>query len=68
MLNSNEFSTDYLRKIAYALETDNWDTLGEEFINLEFIGQDGYILLIGPFTRPRSEPRRHQAHRYLWSR
>jgi Family of unknown function (DUF6014) len=50
-MESCEFSEAYLLRVANALETQCWDTLAEDFINRNFVGQTGYILLVGPFAR-----------------
>jgi hypothetical protein len=52
---SSEFSPAYLLQVANALETDNWDELGDDFIEHNFIGQNGYILIVGPYTRMRED-------------
>jgi hypothetical protein len=49
--NFSEFSPAYLLKVAKALETDSWNELGEDFLQHNFIGKNGYILLVGPYIR-----------------
>lgn len=50
-LEGDEFSPSYIKKVIAAIQTGDWEPLGEAFINQEFIGKTGYILLVGPFTR-----------------
>lgn len=50
-LEGEEFSRPYMKKLIKALQTGDWEPLGDSFVNQEFIGRTGYILLVGPFTR-----------------
>lgn len=50
---SCEIPTQWLLKTADALETHDWSTLSEDFINLNFIGKNGYFLMIAPYSTNR---------------
>lgn len=47
--NPCELPTTWLLKTADALETNNWSILSEGFINMEFIGEEGYFLIVAPY-------------------
>ncbi|QLE39949.1 hypothetical protein FD723_05375 [Nostoc sp. C052] len=57
--NSNELLPAWLSKTADALENNDWGILSEDFINMNFIGKNGYFLIIGPYQINRqSQPKR----------
>ena len=47
--NSSELPTAWLLNTAEALEKNDWSILSEGFINMDFIGKDGYFLIIAPY-------------------
>lgn len=47
--NSCELPPEWLLKTAEALENNNWSILAEDFINMDFIGKNGYFLIIAPY-------------------
>jgi hypothetical protein len=47
--NSCELPPAWLLKTADALENNNWSILSEDFINMNFIGKNGYFLIIAPY-------------------
>ncbi|CAD0229281.1 MULTISPECIES: DUF6014 family protein [Planktothrix] len=47
--NSCELPPKWLLKTAEALENNNWSILAEDFINMDFIGKNGYFLIIAPY-------------------
>lgn len=47
--NSCKLPTTWLLDTADALETKNWSLLSEGFINMDFIGEDGYFLIVAPY-------------------
>ena len=47
--NSSELPTSWLLQTAEALETNDWSILSEGFINGDFIGEDGYFLIVAPY-------------------
>ena len=44
-----ELPTPWLLNTATALETNDWSLLSEGFTNLDFIGDEGYFLIISPY-------------------
>ena len=54
---SREIPAPWLLKTAEALETDDWSILSEDFINLNFIGKNGYFLMIAPYRINRQGQR-----------
>ncbi|MEM7727214.1 MAG: DUF6014 family protein [Cyanobacteria bacterium P01_A01_bin.45] len=44
-----ELPSDWLFTTANALENDDWSILSEDFINMNFIGKNGYFLIIAPY-------------------
>lgn len=50
MVENTRLPQEWLQNTAKALETSNWDLLSHGFINQQFIGKDGYFLLIAPYT------------------
>ncbi|MEQ8464526.1 DUF6014 family protein [Coleofasciculus sp. E1-EBD-02] len=44
-----QLPTSWLLNTADALETKNWSILSESFINMDFIGEDGYFLIVAPY-------------------
>ncbi|XWK89431.1 MAG: DUF6014 family protein [Phormidium sp.] len=44
-----ELPTAWLLKTADALENNDWSILSEGFINRDFIGKNGYFLIIAPY-------------------
>ncbi|BAY37780.1 McnG protein [Nostoc sp. NIES-2111] len=51
--NSSLLPPSWLLKTADALEHNNWSILSEEFINMDFIGKNGYFLIIAPYRISR---------------
>ncbi|MEB3279246.1 MAG: DUF6014 family protein [Lyngbya sp.] len=51
--NSCELPTAWLLNTADALETNDWSILSESFINMDFIGENGYFLIIAPYQITR---------------
>lgn len=47
--NSCELPPDWLLNTADALENNDWSVLSEGFINMDFIGKNGYFLIIAPY-------------------
>jgi hypothetical protein len=47
--NSCELPHEWLLKTAEALENNDWSILAEDFINMDFIGKNGYFLIIAPY-------------------
>ncbi|NER22036.1 MAG: hypothetical protein F6J96_15330 [Symploca sp. SIO1C2] len=47
--NSSELPTTWLLNTADALESQSWTILSEGFINQDFIGEDGYFLIVAPY-------------------
>lgn len=47
--NSCELPASWLLNTADALENNDWSILSEAFINLNFIGKNGYFLIIAPY-------------------
>ncbi|BAZ70573.1 McnG protein (plasmid) [Fischerella sp. NIES-4106] len=47
--NSCELPPDWLLNTADALENNDWSLLSEDFINRDFIGKNGYFLIIAPY-------------------
>ncbi|MFN6563896.1 MAG: DUF6014 family protein [Nostoc sp. ChiSLP01] len=55
--NSRELPPAWLLKTADALEKNDWNILSEGFINKDFIGENGYFLIIAPYKINRqSQP------------
>jgi hypothetical protein len=55
--NSSELPPTWLFNTADALENNEWSILSEGFINNEFIGKNGYFLIIAPYRLGRqSQP------------
>ncbi|MEH2226430.1 DUF6014 family protein [Nostoc sp.] len=55
--NSRELLPLWLLNTADALEKNDWDILSEGFINKDFIGKNGYFLIIAPYKINRqSQP------------
>lgn len=55
--NSRELPPDWLLNTAEALENNDWSILSEGFINKDFIGKNGYFLIIAPYKINRqSQP------------
>ena len=48
-LTDSLFPKAWIKSTEYALKTGDWLTLSDAFIKGEFIGQDGYFLLIAPY-------------------
>ncbi|MEH2192669.1 MAG: DUF6014 family protein [Nostoc sp.] len=46
---SYELPPAWLLKTADALENNDWSILSEDFINMDFIGKNGYFLIIAPY-------------------
>ncbi|MEH2366692.1 DUF6014 family protein [Nostoc sp.] len=46
---SCELPPAWLLKTADALENNDWSILSEDFINLDFIGKNGYFLIVAPY-------------------
>jgi len=46
---SCQLPTTWLLKTADAIETENWSILSESFVNMDFIGEDGYFLIVAPY-------------------
>ncbi len=55
--NSCELPPAWLLKTADALENDDWSILSEGFINMDFIGENGYFLMIAPYRINRQSQR-----------
>ncbi|MFN6572319.1 DUF6014 family protein [Dendronalium sp. ChiSLP03b] len=56
-VNSGEIPSCWLLKTADALENNDWNILSEGFINKDFIGKNGYFLIIAPYKINRqSQP------------
>ena len=54
---SDELPRPWLLNVAEALESDNWSLLSQDFINMDFIGKNGYFLMIAPYQINRkSQP------------
>ncbi|KYC42723.1 hypothetical protein WA1_15405 [Scytonema hofmannii PCC 7110] len=47
--NSCELPPDWLLNTADALENNDWSILSEGFVNMDFIGKNGYFLIIAPY-------------------
>lgn len=47
--NSCELPPAWLLNTADALENNDWSILSEDFINMDFIGKNGYFLIIAPY-------------------
>lgn len=47
--NSCELPPDWLLNTADALENNDWSILSKGFINMDFIGKNGYFLIIAPY-------------------
>ncbi|MHC0062941.1 DUF6014 family protein [Nostoc sp. UIC 10890] len=47
--NSCELPSIWLLNTADALENNDWSILSEGFINMDFIGKNGYFLIIAPY-------------------
>jgi Family of unknown function (DUF6014) len=47
---SNPLPQEWLLNTAKALETGEWGLLSEDFCRQKFVGQDGYFLIIAPYT------------------
>ncbi len=55
--NSCELPPNWLLNTADALENSDWSILSEGFINMDFIGKNGYFLIIAPYQINRqSQP------------
>ncbi|MFN6534748.1 MAG: DUF6014 family protein [Nostoc sp. EkiNYC01] len=55
--NSRELPPTWLLNTADALEKNDWSILSEGFINKDFIGKNGYFLIIAPYKINRqSQP------------
>lgn len=55
--NSRELPQAWLSKTADALEKNDWSILSEDFININFIGKNGYFLIVAPYQINRkSQP------------
>ena len=55
--NSRELPPAWLLNTADALENNDWSILSEGFINKDFIGKNGYFLIIAPYKINRqSQP------------
>jgi hypothetical protein len=48
-VNPCELPTSWLLNTANALESNDWSLLSEGFTNLDFIGKEGYFLIISPY-------------------
>lgn len=48
-VNSSELPQAWLSKTADALENNDWSILSEDFINMDFIGKNGYFLIVAPY-------------------
>ncbi|NEO30638.1 MAG: hypothetical protein F6K36_09445 [Symploca sp. SIO3C6] len=46
---SGELPTAWLLNTADALENNDWSILSQGFINMDFIGRDGYFLIVAPY-------------------
>jgi hypothetical protein len=46
---SNYLPSSWLLHTADALENNNWSILSEGFINLDFIGKNGYFSIVAPY-------------------
>ncbi|MEA5603822.1 DUF6014 family protein [Nostoc sp. UHCC 0252] len=56
-VNFSELPQAWLSKTADALENNDWSILSEDFINMNFIGKNGYFLIIAPYQINRkSQP------------
>lgn len=56
-VNSSELPQAWLSKTADALENNDWSILSEDFINMNFIGKNGYFLIVAPYQINRkSQP------------
>jgi hypothetical protein len=47
---SNKFPQQWLLDTAKALKTGDWNLISNGFIYQEFMGKDGYFLIIAPYT------------------
>jgi len=47
--NSCQLPTTWLLNTADALLTNKWSLLSEGFINMDFIGEEGYFLIVAPY-------------------
>ncbi len=47
--NSCELPQAWLSNTADALENNDWSILSEDFINMDFIGKNGYFLIVAPY-------------------
>ena len=54
---SDEIPTSWLHHTADALESSKWSILSEDFINMKFIGKNGYFLIIAPYRVNRQGQR-----------
>jgi hypothetical protein len=48
---SDDFPASRIQKLTHALATDSWQLLGDDFINQDFIGKNGSIFILGPYSR-----------------
>jgi Family of unknown function (DUF6014) len=48
LIKCQEFSSDWICSMKYALMTGDWAALSESFIKRDFIGPNGYFLFIAP--------------------
>ena len=46
---SDEIPRPWLLNVAEALESNNWSLLSQDFINMNFIGKNGYFLMMAPY-------------------
>lgn len=46
----SKLPSEFLKLTAEAIRTQNWDLLSEAFISKQFVGPEGDVLLIAPYT------------------
>lgn len=54
---TSELPVSWLLKTAEALDTKEWSLLSEDFIRMNFIGQNGYFLMVAPYRINRQGQR-----------
>ncbi|WP_051470212.1 DUF6014 family protein [Fischerella sp. PCC 9605] len=55
LTDSKKFPKDWIQATEYALRTEDWAALSESFIRKEFIGSEGYFLIIAPHKLCREQ-------------
>lgn len=53
LIEGKDFPQSWLKATKYALKTEDWGVLSEDFVRGAFVGLDGYFLLIAPHQLSR---------------